>query len=83
MCLGVISCCLDGIKRTLPSAPALGHAGIWRGAAAPSIPTKRRKGKQEEEMVQGEGWSEVTLKTKQDRDGLERGVANPGVPGKC
>lgn len=34
-------------------------------------------------MVQGEGWSEVTLRTQQDRDGLEGGVANPGVPGKC
>lgn len=55
----------------------------WRGAAAPSIPTKRRKGRQEEKMVQGEGWSEVTLRTQQDRDGLEGGVANPGVPGKC
>lgn len=39
----------------------------------------REKGGRDE---QGGGWSKVTLRTRQDRDGLEKGVANPGVPGK-
>lgn len=54
----------------------------WREAAAP---TTRKKGKGEEEMAQEGGglWSEETHRTQQDRDGLEKGVVNPGVLGKC
>lgn len=74
VCIGIIGCSPDGISRTLPPAPAMKHAGSG-ARLLHQLLQRRREGKK---RWRGRvGWSEVTVRTQEDRDGLERGSTNP------
>lgn len=57
-----------------------GHKACWeRRQLLHQLQEGRRKG----EPVQRGGWAGAAHKTQRNRDGLKRGVADPGIPGKC